>query len=240
MEQIPDKIHESWHPYLQKLFDDPKMKMLKYDILMKTRFYPKPEDMFNVFKMPLQAIKVVILGQDPYINKGEAIGYAFAIPPTTKTTPTLRTIKEEIVDTRVERLASVSIDSPEWKELKHWRQQGIFLLNSALTVKVGESATHLGYWSWFTREIMKTISLHSDKKPVWLLWGAKAKAFKGFIHNYYGWNNKYMGDDYNYVLEANHPAADSHPDSHYKFRGCNHFSLTNEILKYKKETIINW
>ena len=82
--------------------------------------------------------------------------------------------------------------------------------------------------------------MYSSNKPIWLLWGAKAKGYGGFIHAYYHYYGKFMGNEYNYILEANHPAAEAYPDSKYKFTGCNHFKLTNELLKHKKQTVINW
>ena len=113
MEQIPKTIHESWHPYLQVLFDDHKMIMLKTKILTGERFYPAPTDIFNVFKMPMQTIKVVILGQDPYINKNEAIGYAFSVPSlkNVETPPSLKVIKNEIISSSVERDTKTNIDT---------------------------------------------------------------------------------------------------------------------------------
>jgi uracil-DNA glycosylase len=242
MEQIPQTIHPSWHKHLQVLFDDPKMILIKTKLLPSCRFYPAGSDIFNVFKMPLEAIKVVILGQDPYINRGEAIGYAFAIPAlkTINTPPSLTVIKNEIISSGVERDTKTNIDTLEWRELKHWRQQGVFLLNTALTVQVGESNSHTGQWSWFTREVIKIISLYNTNRPIWLLWGRKAKDYKGFIHAGYSYNNKFITNEYNYTLEANHPAAETRPDSKYLFTGCNHFKLTNQLLKHKKQTIINW
>ena len=78
MQKIPEIIHESWHPYLQPLFDDPKMQKIKDDVLPRTKFYPDPSAIFRAFSMPIDQIKVVILGQDPYYN-GTANGLAFAV-----------------------------------------------------------------------------------------------------------------------------------------------------------------
>lgn len=237
MEKIPEVVYESWHRHLQVLFDSNEMKYMKYELLPKTRFYPEGRDIFNVFRMPLDRIKVVILGQDPYKNKNEAIGYAFAVPPTTKVPPSLEIIMNELVRSKPER-ATVGIDNPEWRTLKHWRQQGIFLLNVGLTIGAGADKGVHHSWRWFTTEVIKIISLYNT--PTWLIWGSIAKSCKGSIHKYYEWRSKGMGLEYNYTLTADHPASELYLGSHHGFSGCNHFNLCNEILKYKKQSVINW
>src|SRR5262245_6657621 len=136
-------IHPSWNQYLEPLFADEKMQMIKNDILPKAKFYPSIENVFRVFRMPLNEIKVVILGQDPY-SKGEAISYSFAIDKYTSIPQSLSTIKNEIVKSDAITSKEVNIMTSDWKELKHWRRQGVFLLNAALTVQAGESNSHAG------------------------------------------------------------------------------------------------
>jgi len=245
MAKIPDVVHESWHKYLQPLFDDPKMDLLNTDILLRTAFYPAPEHIFRVFSMPFDKVKVVILGQDPY-SRGEAIGYSFAVAEATKMPASLEIIRKEIISSKVERDSYINIDSPKWKTLQHWRQQGIFLLNAALTVEVRNPDSHLGYWHWFTRDVIKIISTYNN--PVWIFWGSKARAFKEFVTN----KTDYSVADFdakiefprrkemNYYMMGNHPAAEAYPDSKYKFTGCNHFNICNDILKAQGKTIINW
>ena len=239
MEKIPEIIHESWHPHIQHLFDDVKMQKLKYDILLKNRFLPSPSIMFNVFRMPIDEIKVVCLGQDPYSNLGEATGYSFSVPYIVKIPPSLEVIRQEIINSKVELDSNTNIDSDKWRELKHWRQQGVFLLNSALTVEYKNPGSHIGYWQWFTRDIVKIISTYNN--PVWLMWGSKAKAFTGNIHKFYKYRGEFKNADYNYVLESVHPAAEKYnQESNDKFTGCHHFKITNEILKKQGKSIINW
>lgn len=239
MEKIPDIVHESWHLYLQPLFDDSKMIQLKYHILPTHRFYPAPEDVFKVFAMPINKIKVVMLGQDPY-SKGEAIGLAFAVDRKTPIPGSLEVIRKEIIRSKVERDTGTNIDSDKWRELTHWTRQGVFLLNSALTVEWRNPSSHINYWQWFTREIVKIISAGAVVKPVWLMWGAKAKGFIGNINGYWKYRGEFKGVEYNYVLEADHPAAELYPEGRGKFTGCDHFNLCNQILKHKKQNIINW
>lgn len=238
-EKLPDIIHSSWEKHLLPLFNDNRMKLIKYEILTKVKFYPAKENMFNVFKMPLDKIKVVCIGQDPYAH-GEAIGYAFAVDPKAQLPGSLRVIRNEIISSNTLRSSSMPIDTDAWKPLVHWRQQGIFLFNAALTVEPGKSNSHMDYWTWFAREVVRIISVNTTTKPVWLLWGSKAKSFRKDITMYEQWNNAYRGSEYNYILEADHPAAELYKASKYKFSGCNHFNICNEILLKKGQPIINW
>ena len=238
MEKIPEIIHQSWHPHLQPLFDDYKMKLIKENILPKCTFYPKGQDIFRVFKMPLSAIRVVILAQDPYPKAGQANGLAFAVNELIPYPASLKIIVNEVMREFPE-ITNTNIH-PNWRTLEHWWKQGVFLLNTALTVESGNPNSDSGYWSWFTREVVKIISLHN--RPVWMMWGSNAKSYIGFTHSYYKWCDKYMGDNFNYVLEAPHPAAETYPNSKTspKFTGCNHFKICNEILKLKGQSPIKW
>lgn len=238
---IPAPIHKSWHSHLQPLFDDKKMQMLKDEVIPKSRFFPEPHNIFRVFSMPLEDIKVVVLGQDPYPN-GEAVGLAFAVNLHCNMPTSLKHIQRE-----------VKVDYPEknfaanWRTLQHWHEQGVFLLNTALTVEAKNAGSHLGQWQWFTREVIKIIS--TNNPCMWLLWGAKAKAFKDYIHS----NRiikegtivpenmiKYTTSDTNFILEADHPAAESYNGGKSSFQNCHHFKFCNEILQIKGTKSINW
>jgi|SRR5687767_15033184 len=240
-QKLPEIIHESWYPYLQPLFNDYKMHKINHDVLPKCRFYPDASQIFRVFSMPLSDIKIVILGQDPYYN-GTANGLAFAVNKEVGVPKSLKIIRDEIINSRVERDTYVNIDDSRWKTLFHWRGQGIFLLNTALTVGVGESGSHTGIWQWFTRDVIKIIS--TEVKPVWLLWGAKAKSFKDYIYQpkilFKDTTGPEQVTNTNVILEADHPAAETYQDSKAKFSGCNHFNLCNKVLKARNQTVINW
>jgi uracil-DNA glycosylase len=242
-EVIPILIDKSWHKVLQPLFNDPKMAKLKHEILPMTKFYPDPKDIFRAFRMPLDKIKVAIIGQDPYPN-GEAIGLAFAVSRHKYIPKSLEIIRQEIIRSGVERDSLANIDLDIWRELVHWKNQGVFLLNSALTVEAKNSGSHTGYWQWFTREVVHHVS--KQVAPVWLLWGGDAKGFKSYIENPIVVNKpedlKEDSTGINYILEAYHPAAETYPNANpaYKFTGCNHFKKCNYILKHKGQTIINW
>lgn len=217
------KIHSSWIPIMEILNKDEKLRELNTKILPNQTFYPEAENIFNVFSMPVQDIKVVILGQDPYPRKGQAIGYSFAVSEETNIPASLRIIKQEIINNGVAGdMISTQHTDIKWKSLEHWREQGIFLLNTALTVEEGKAGSHLKYWNDFIIEVIKFIS--QKDKVVWLLWGKKAQAYKEFIA------------ENNIVLEAPHPAAETYSGGTAGFYGCKHFSKVNEILDEK----INW
>jgi uracil-DNA glycosylase len=250
MEKIPEVIHQSWHPYLQPLFDDPKMIMLKNLVSSTKRIYPAKEYIFRVFKKPIDQIKVVILGQDPY-SRGEAIGYSFAVDRSKAMPASLAIIHNEIKNSKAEIQSNI-FETANWRELKHWRDQGVFLLNAALTVEALGAGSHTQMWEWFTKRIVNTIA--SVQPCIWLLWGAKAKAYKSIIGNQHIVRtididgklvaamdiNKVKQQSSNIILEADHPAAETYPGSKYKFTGCNHFVICNQILKLKGQSIINW
>ena len=235
---IPKAIHPTWHEHLQPLFDDSKMAMLFQDVT-RDRFYPEKEYVFRVFHMPFDKVRVVILGQDPYPRKGQANGLSFAVNEDIPMPASLKIIQKEMIrewDTDI--LTEVSNIGEKWKTLEHWWHQGVFLLNSALTVKQGEPGSHVEIWRWFTREVIRMISIYGN--PIWLMWGSKARAYTGYIHGYYKWNGNFVDDKYNYVLETDHPAAETYPGNKGSFTGCNHFKISNDILKLKNQSPIIW
>ena len=243
--KIPKIIHESWHEYLQPLFDEPKMGMI-IETINAAPFHPKKADVFRVFSMPIDQIKVVILGQDPYPN-GEATGLAFGVRPDKNTPTSLKIIKNEVMNTLYDKnhdtmFSTVSYPSlVEWKTLEHWHNQGVFLLNTALTVKDKSAGSHLMIWQWFTRRVIDIISKQCC--PVWLLWGAKAQGYMSYIDHHIVMDEDKIDvvSPANGILIAAHPAAEAYdPDRTPRFTGCNHFSLCNKILKIKGQEPIKW
>lgn len=177
----------------------------------------------------------------PYPN-GEAIGLAFAVNRHSKIPASLRVIKEEIEKSSNTPTGRDRINETYWKTLTHWTEQGIFLLNAALTVARKNAGSHLGIWQWFTREVIKIIS--KNNTCIWMLWGAKAQDFRDFIleshpilNTNYDWSN--LDYSKNFILQAPHPAAELYGGKQ-KFSGCNHFNLCNEILKIQNKQLINW
>lgn len=239
---IPMIIHPSWIPHLTPLFDLPSMKYLHDEILIHGTFYPQPENIFRVFKMPLHEIKVVILGQDPYPLRHQANGYAFSLNPEVKITKTLQIIRNEIAreygmdyydEPTMERLE----DFKKWLTLFHWVDQGIFLTNTALTVGRGESNSHREYWEEFMKRVIHIIA--QEVKPIWLLWGANAKAMAWEIFEHHE-EGRIKGSIENRTMSAAHPVNESRKPGHGGFYGCNHFKKVNDLLRENNRPIINW
>ena len=240
--KIPKIVHESWHEHLQPLFDSSKMLMTAEQVFID-KYYPEKDKVFRVFQMPFDKVRVVLLGQDPYPKKGQAIGLSFAVGEDTMEPASLRRIRSEIAreigeDGKGLLIHSQYWNTDRWKTLDHWFHQGVLLLNSALTVRAGEAGSHIGYWQWFARDLIRIISIYNN--PVWIMWGSKAKAHIGYIHNYYKWHKEWKGDKYSYILEADHPASESYPGNRGGFTGCDHFRICNDILTQKKQPPIYW
>lgn len=223
------KIHESWKPILEELKNDTELKILRKEILPNIKYYPERENIFNVFQMPLNDIRVVILGQDPYPNKGQAIGYAFAVAEDVNKPVSMRIIEKEV---------GYEID----RTLSKWIDQGVFLLNTALTVEAGKAGSHLKYWTKFTEKLILFIS--ENIKPIWILWGSKAQYYRAFINPPKVVKIKselsIQKGDFNYILEAPHPASESYSGGKAGFYGCDHFNLVNKILELNNKDIIVW
>ena len=225
-----DRIHESWFPVLGELNQD-RLQKLNTDILTNCVYYPKKEDIFRVFEMPISDIKVVILGQDPYYSPGLANGLAFAVnDKILKVPPSLKNIQKELIDSKASSLHTVH--AGKWQTLEHWKEQGVFLLNTSLTVESMKPASHVRYWQDFIKRVVYYIA--KSNHCIWVLWGKKAQDFEQFmpreeIYKVKGYtieNIKDMPNNpyWNYVLTASHPAAEEY-QSNAGFYGCNHFNL---------------
>lgn len=210
-----DIIHESWGPIKDIIDNDENLTILNKRVLPLSKYYPERDNIFRVFEMPLKDIKVVIIGQDPYPNEHQAIGYAFAVPETVSKPFSLRVIEKEV---------GHEID----RTLSGWREQGVFLLNTALTVEAKRPGSHAHYWAGFTEEVVRYIA--RENPCIWLLWGRKALAYSGIIGAYDG----------NLILPAPHPAAEAYNRGGASFVGCEHFKIVNEVLESKNEGIIKW
>jgi len=213
---IPSYIDDSW-----KNLDFSVLEPLRTLVLPKCRFAPDTSNIFRVLRMPLEKVKVVIIGQDPYPKEGDAIGLAFAVPSDRKTPYSLRQITEELVVTSQIGLSD-GLRKP--LDLTHWESQGVFLLNRALTVEIGNPNSHTKYWEDFTMQVIKELA-KSENHIIWLLWGNNAKKAKSAIPQHH------------FILEHTHPSATryGHP-----FKGCGHFREVNNILKTLNTTPISW
>jgi uracil-DNA glycosylase len=217
------KIDDSWRRELQEEFDKEYFSkivgFLKHEMESHVVIYPKGNLIFNAFNStPFDKVKVVIIGQDPYHNPGQAHGLSFSVPDGIKPPPSLVNIFKELK-------TDLGVETPQSGSLERWAEQGVFLLNAVLTVRAGAPASHgnIG-WTQFTDAVIKKLS---DKREgiVFLLWGNFAKSKRSIIDT-----NRH------YVLEAAHPS----PLAQGAFFGCRHFSRTNAILEAQGKAPINW
>ena len=217
------QIEESWQLALQSEFASSYFSelraFLKEEIQQKT-IYPQGSRIFAAFNFtPLPAVRVVILGQDPYHGKGQAHGLCFSVPEGVKPPPSLVNIYKELN-------SDLGIPVASTGNLEKWTRQGILLLNATLTVRAGDAGSHQGKgWETFTDQVIKSIS---DLRAgvVFLLWGNYAQAKETLIDP-----NKH------FILKAPHPSPFSAARG---FFGCKHFSKANQILKDMGFEEIDW
>ena len=217
------RIEESWKQALQSEFEKPYFAGLVASLHEeKARgevIYPPGSQIFRAFELtPVPQVKVVILGQDPYHNPGQAMGLSFSVPDGVPAPPSLINIFKEISSDLGVRMSG----SPN---LEPWARQGVLLLNSILTVRAGQAASHrsLG-WETFTDAVIKYLSDNCDG-IVFMLWGNFARTKAALIDP-----EKHL------ILEAAHPS----PLARGAFFGCRHFSKANIFLTFKGKTPIEW
>jgi uracil-DNA glycosylase len=226
------KIEESWKNALAREFEKPYFTALtdfvRNEYLSGKKVYPAPANIFKAFDMcPLDKAKVVIIGQDPYHEPGQAMGLCFSVPDGIRLPPSLINIYQEIGNDIVSPLLEdgVAAKRPRGGDLSHWAEQGVLLLNSTLTVQAHQAASHAGKgWEQFTDAVVNALS-HREG-IVYLLWGSYAQRKGALIDR----NN-------NLVLESAHPSPLS---AHRGFFGCKHFSKTNEYLTSQGKDPIDW
>lgn len=220
------KINPEWAEILKDYFETSNWKDLsnfvRDEYLNKDKkIFPEAKNVFKAFDLtPFSKVKVIILGQDPYHDDKQANGLCFSVPKGLILPPSLKNIYKEI-----ESDLNIKKDFTDG-DLEKWAEQGVFLLNSILTVVAHTPASHRNKgWESFTDEIIKTLS---DKKDnlVFMLWGNYAKSKKSLIDT-----SKHL------VLEAPHPSPFS---VHTGFFGCKHFSKCNQYLKKNKIGEIRW
>lgn len=218
-----DTLESSWKEGLKTEFTQPYFTELDTSVEKAYKnelIYPPQNQLFTAFALcPFPAVKVVILGQDPYHGENQAHGLSFSVKEGVTTPPSLKNIYKEIA-------SDVGVSTPAHGNLEHWARQGVLLLNSTLTVQAGKPGSHQGLgWETFTDAVIKKIS-DEKEHTVFLLWGKFAQAKRSLID-----------DSKHLILEAPHPS----PFSAYTgFFGCKHFSKTNTYLKEHGKTPIEW
>ena len=184
------------------------------------RIFPSGDEFFNAFShTPLDKVKVVILGQDPYHGEGQAHGLCFSVQPGIAVPPSLQNIYKEIQ-------AELGLPIPSHGHLTAWADQGVLLLNSVLSVECAKAASHQGKgWETFTDRVIEVVNQECEG-VVFLLWGSYAQRKGAFIDS-----------DRHCVLKAPHPSPLS---AHRGFFGCGHFLTANEYLRSRGEAPIDW
>ncbi len=182
--------------------------------------YPAEENIFRALELtPLQDVKVVILGQDPYHGERQAHGLSFSVPEGVKIPPSLVNIYKELQ-------SDLGVMPPPSGLLEHWAHQGVLLLNSVLSVEAGKAGSHQGKgWEAFTDAVIAAVN-GQDKAVVFMLWGSYAQKKAAFVDA-----------DKHLVLKSAHPS----PLSAYRgFFGCKHFSKANDFLGAQEQVPIKW
>ena len=218
------QIEPSWKEALKPEFSKPYFNTL-IDFIKQEKadgktVYPPGSLIFNAYNTtPLDQVKVVILGQDPYHNPGQAMGLSFSVPKGVTPPPSLRNIYKEIED-------SLDISKPNHGDLTKWAEQGVFLLNSMLTVERNQPGSHKrSGWQYFTDASIKAVNDRTEH-TVFMLWGAFARKKAELIDG-----EKHL------VLESAHPSPFSADKG---FFGNHHFKQANEYLEAHGKTPIDW
>lgn len=216
------KMDPTWKAALAHEFDKPYFQQIRQFLVDEKAagktIYPPGSLIFNAFNStPIDKVRVVILGQDPYHNPGEAMGLSFSVPRGIRIPPSLLNIYKEIN-------RSLQLPIPAHGDLSSWAQQGVLLLNAMLTVEAHSPASHKNIgWQTFTDAVIHTLS-EQKQGIVFLLWGNFAKGKKTLINA-----------EKHHLLEAPHPSPLAQG-----FIGCGHFARTNEILKAQGQAPIDW
>lgn len=220
---VNPKIESSWKDALANEFNADyfaEMKKFLLNELSRYTIYPPGKNIFTAFNLtPVEKVKAVILGQDPYHGPGQAHGLCFSVPDRIKPPPSLLNIFKELEH-------DLNIAKPKTGNLTFWAKQGVLLLNATLTVRKDQPGSHQGIgWETFTDASIKYLSENRDNL-VFMLWGNQAQK-KAIMIN----NNNHL------ILKAAHPSPLS---AHRGFFGCQHFSKTNRYLQQNGIKPINW
>lgn len=218
------QLRSEWLNAIGDEFAAPYMRDLSHFLRAEQakgkRIFPRGSDIFTALELtPPEAVRVVILGQDPYHGPGQAHGLSFSVPPGVPVPPSLRNIFTELK-------SDLGIEPPSHGCLRHWARQGVLLLNSVLTVESGLAGSHQNRgWERFTDRLLEVV-VSGGRPTVFLLWGAQAKKKMANLDG-----NSHL------ILTAPHPSPLS---AHRGFLGCGHFSQANGFLQRNGRGVIDW
>jgi len=222
--KIDPQLESSWKALLKEEFNKPYFAEIKKFLVhaknKEEHILPPGKMIFSAYnKTPVNKVKAIIIGQDPYHHPGQAHGLCFSVPKGIKPPPSLVNIFKEINK-------DLGIPIPSHGNLEKWAGQGVLLLNSILTVKAKTPASHKNIgWEEFTNATIRKLS-EEKQGLIFLLWGRFAQDKSSLIDS-----------SKHHILTAAHPSPYS---ANNGFFGCNHFSITNEILKKNGNPPINW
>lgn len=217
-------LHPSWLAYLEPEFAQSYMQELKAFLLAEKQagkvIYPASKQIFNAFNStPLEQVKVVVLGQDPYHGPGQAHGLCFSVQPGVPTPPSLRNIFKELQ-------RDLGCVPPQHGYLQSWAEQGVLLLNATLTVEQARAGSHQQRgWERFTDRAIQVLNQQREG-VVFMLWGSYAQK-----------KSALLDADRHLILTSSHPSPLS---AHRGFLGCGHFSRANEYLQQRGQVPISW
>lgn len=218
------KLDESWKAVLGAEFSKPYMQTLKAFLSAEKaagkHIFPAGSEYFRALDLtPIDKVRVVILGQDPYHGAGQAHGLCFSVRPGVRVPPSLVNIYKELK-------SDLGVEPPGHGFLEHWAQQGVLLLNSVLTVEEARAASHQGQgWETFTDQVIRAVNEECEH-VVFMLWGSYAQKKAAFVDR-----SRHL------VLKAPHPSPLS---AHNGFFGSRHFSQANAYLEAKGYRPIDW
>jgi len=228
MEASKIRLHDSWLAPLQDELSSPYMQALKSFLLEEKakgkRIFPESGDWFRALDLtPLHRVRVVILGQDPYHGLGQAHGLCFSVQPGVRPPPSLVNIYKELE-------SDLGMTRPAHGFLEHWAAQGVLLLNSVLTVEMGQAASHQKKgWERFTDAVIRHVNARQEP-VVFMLWGSYAQKKAAFVDSI-DKGGRHL------VLKAAHPSPLS---AHSGFFGCRHFSKANAFLEEQGLEPVDW
>ena len=212
-----------WNERLSPLFQDERYLQIRQFLISEYRehtVYPDMYDLYNCFKFtPFEKVKVVLLGQDPYHNEGQAHGLCFSVQKGIQNPPSLENIFKELQ-------SDVGCARPKTGDLTKWAKEGVLLLNTSLSVRAHQANSHSKCgWAWFTDSVIQLLSAQKENL-VFILWGGNARSKKPLIDKHK-----------HFIVESAHPS----PLSAYNgFFGSKPFSQTNEYLQSKGISPIDW
>jgi uracil-DNA glycosylase len=222
-EKISPKLQPSWLTLLKDEFDKPYFNELKHFLVEERKHhlvFPPGSKIFSALDAtPVEEVRVVIIGQDPYHGLGQANGMCFSVEDGFRFPPSLKNIFKELVN-------DMDVPYPTSGDLSPWAKQGVLLLNATLTVREKQAGSHQNKgWEVFTDKLISNLSEQSEGL-IFLLWGNFAKRKVAHIDK-----------QKHHFLTAAHPSPFS---AHNGFFGCKHFSKTNALLKQMNRTTIDW